>query len=96
MPDEGFKIENLRYGTTNGVVLKPISEVGELVSLSVDDDGILSRSYYHEMTADLSGRIVLKIPWWQRNRVARMLGYRAFYRIASLKRGGKSHHGKEM
>jgi len=74
----------------------PVGEVGEPVSLTVNGDADSSRSYYRELTADLSGTISLKIPWHQRNRVARILGYRAFYLVARLKRGGKSHSGKEI
>ena len=97
MPEDSFEPKNIHYGIKNGDgSYKYVGEVGESVSLSVDDDGISSRSYYGELTADLSGTIVLKIPWWQRNRVARMLGCRAFYIVARLRRGGKSHKGKEM
>lgn len=97
MPEDSFEPKNIHYGIMNGDgSYKHIGEVGESVSLSVDDDGISSRSYYHELMTDFSGTISFKIPWWQRNRVARMLGFRAFYHVARLRRGGKSHKGKEM
>ena len=97
MPEDSFEPKNIHYGIMNGDgSYKRIGEVGESVSLSVDDDGILSRSLYRELTSDFLETISFKIPWWQRNRVARMLGCRAFYLVARLRCGGKSHKGKEM
>lgn len=94
MPEEDFTPRRMHYGIMNGGVCERIGEVGEPVSFSVDDDGISSRSYYRELTADWSGTISFKIPWWRQNRVARILGFRALYYVARLRRGGKSHRGK--
>lgn len=94
MPEDSFKLKNIRYGIMNGGVFEYIGEAVESVSLSVDGDADSSQSYFHELMTGFSGTISLKFPWWQLNRVERMLGYRAPYLVARLRRGGKSHKGK--
>ena len=94
MSEVGFKIENAHYGIMNGGVFEYVGEVVGPVSISVDDDADSSRSYFRELMAEWSGTMSLKVPWWAVNRTSGVIGVRAPYLVANLRRGGKSHKGK--
>lgn len=94
MPEDSFEPKNMHYGIMNGGVFERIGEVVEPVSFSVDDAVDSSQSYFHGLMAGWSGTMSLKVPWWAVNRASDVIGVRAPYLVAKLRRGGKAHKGK--
>ena len=94
MPEDSFEPKNIHYGIMNGGVFERIGEIVEPVSFPVDNDVDSSQSYFHELMAEWSGTMSLKVPWWAVNRISNAIGIRAPYLVANLRRGGKSHKGK--
>lgn len=95
MPDDSFEVKNVHFGIMNGDgSYKRIGEVIEPVSFSVDDDVDSSQPYFRELMAECSGTMSFEVPWWALNRASDVIGVRAPYLVANLRRGGKSHKGK--
>ena len=95
MPEDSFTIENLHFGVIGrDGSYEDVGEVVESVPFVVDKEESSSKSYFREALADHTGTLTLKVPWWQVNTLAKVMGYRAPYLVARLRRGGKSHKGK--
>lgn len=98
--DVAFGVANLCVSFDGGATYRPIS--GEVTSFDVDADELA----YPSLKEDEQGSIELRMPWYWTNTllVGVLLGesaalvqwLRPRYTVWGLRRGGKSHRGKEL